>query len=377
MCARLEEFVPRTSPASLAAKAPRLAWFMSMSKPDDAVSGTYVAFAKAATASARLNAPSLAPFFVYTYLPHQDVDEADDELCAFLRAAGTTVVKWRLSFWDDIPPKIRSSKQGHINVGAFGRLDVPLIASTILRKDFVDRGLDLDYVLYTDTDVMFARDWPRRSDLTTCRGCRKGWPNPNCCNHLLKDAEPNVFLAGTEVFAIWGLNSGVMFMNVDQMLSDRRALLDWGNEKAWNFMMYDQGMLESFYRQRTRIDDLRRQNRTAADEFFKGWHAWDSFDDNKYNARGFMKLPPVQPFIWHWHGFKPYDVACWLGQLEGGGWDLDADVKTALATAGKHGCRGLLNGRMGMHECSLATYLDLFAAHERLLGIAAALGGAK
>ena len=64
-CARLEEFVPMTSPATLWGLRPgkqRVAWFMSMSKPDDAVSNTYVAFAKAATASARLNAPSLAPW---------------------------------------------------------------------------------------------------------------------------------------------------------------------------------------------------------------------------------------------------------------------------------------------------------------------------
>ena len=79
-----------------------------------------------------------------------------------MRASGTYVLKWRLSFYDDIPEKIRKSRQGHINVGAFGRLDVPLIASTILRKDFEARGLDMDYVLYTDTDVLFARDWPAR-----------------------------------------------------------------------------------------------------------------------------------------------------------------------------------------------------------------------
>ena len=27
-------------------------------------------------------------------------------------------MKWRLSFWNDIPDKVRTSKQGHINVGA-------------------------------------------------------------------------------------------------------------------------------------------------------------------------------------------------------------------------------------------------------------------
>ena len=37
----------------------------------------------------------------------------------------------------------------------------------------------------------------------------------------------------------------------------------------------------------------------------KGWHAWDSFDDGLYNARGFMKPLGYQPNVWHWHGFKP------------------------------------------------------------------------
>ena len=52
---------------------------------------------------------------------------------------------------------------------------------------------------------------------------------------------------------------------------------------------------------------------------------------------------------------------------------ITTDIKTGLQNSGKMGCRGLLNGRMGMHECSLATYLDLYAAHERLLVIADAL----
>ena len=163
-----------------------------------------------------------------------------------------------------------------------------------------------------------------------------------------------------------------MFMNVAQMLSDRRALLDWGNAKLWNFMMYDQGMLESFYRQGARVDELTKQNKTI-EKHHKGWHAWDSFDDNKYNARGFMKLPGVQPFVWHWHDFKPYDVACWLGLLEQSKWNLTISMREGLQASGKLGCRGLLNGRMDMHECSLATYLDLYAAHERLLVIADAL----
>eukprot|EP00632_Arachnochrysis_sp_CCMP2950_P014300 CAMPEP_0185695000 /NCGR_PEP_ID=MMETSP1164-20130828/4256_1 /TAXON_ID=1104430 /ORGANISM="Chrysoreinhardia sp, Strain CCMP2950" /LENGTH=290 /DNA_ID=CAMNT_0028361859 /DNA_START=317 /DNA_END=1186 /DNA_ORIENTATION=+ len=290
-----------------------------MAKPNDYLSGTYVSFAKAATTSARLNAPSLAPYFVYTYLPHQSMESMDDGLAAWLRSSGTRVVTWRLSFWDDIPPKVRTSRQGHVNVGAFGRLDIPLIVSTVLHDELEARGLSRKFVLYTDADVMFARDWPAHAQLFKCSHCFRGWPHPQCCRHALAPDEPDVFLAGTEVFAIWGLNSGVMLMNVDTMLRDRQALLDFANAKQWKFMMYDQGLLESFYRQR------QRSLKNLTDYVSRGNHAWDSFDDSLYNARGFMRFNDNQlhvhpPIAWHWHGFKPYDVECWLSLMRRGAW---------------------------------------------------------
>ena len=375
-CARVEPFVPLTSPVTLPPpkQGRRVAWFMSMSKPDDEVSATYVDFARAATASARLNAPTLYPFFLYTFLPHQDVEEADDTLVRFLKRAGTHVLKWRLSFYADIPLKIRKSKQGHVSVGAFGRLDVPLVASTVLKPIFEQNKLDKTYVLYTDTDVIFAQDWPAHNDLTLCRKCGRGWPSPGCCKHPLQDDEPAVFLAGTEVFSIWGLNSGVMYMNVPRMLADRGALLDWGNAKQWNFLMYDQGMLESFYRQRARAEELTLAKAPFRPVTESNWHAWESFDDLKFNARGFMRVPPKLPYLWHWHGFTPYDVACWLGVLEKGNWSFEEPVRDAIQrTKKKKFCRGLLGPRMVVHECSLAMYLDLYAAHRRLLAIADAL----
>ncbi|KAJ1461654.1 hypothetical protein M885DRAFT_506711 [Pelagophyceae sp. CCMP2097] len=371
-CHIVPDFVPQSSPAEFPLpprRKPKTPWFMSMSKPDDHVSQTYVKFAKAATVSARLNAPSLAPYFVYTYLPHQDIDEPDDELVIFLKRAGTRVLKWRLSFFDDIPVKIREAKQGHINVGAFGRLDVPLIVSTVLHDELSKRGLDSEFVLYTDVDVMFARDWPAHSELYRCGECFRGWPNPKCCRDHLGKNDPAVFLAGTEVFAIWGLNSGVMYLNVQRLLWDRRALLDWGNSHAWNFVTWDQGLLESFYRQKARLADA--PNGTV---FVKGWHAWDSFDDGLYNARGFSKPPGVSPYIWHWHGYKPYDVECWLGLLERGTWVHTNTVAQELKASAKKGCRGLINGRMAwMHECSLSLYLTLYSHYERLLLMADAI----
>ena len=375
-CARIKPFVPRTSSTTLPppVKGRRVAWFMSMSKPDDEVSATYVDFARAATASARLNAPTLYPFFLYTFLPHQDVEEPDDRLVRFLKRAGTHVLKWRLSFYADIPLKIRKSKQGHVSVGAFGRLDVPLVAATVLKPVFEQNNIDKTYVLYTDTDVIFARDWPAHNQLTVCRGCPRGWPNPKCCKHPLKDDEPAVFLAGTEVFSIWGLNSGVMYMNVPRMLADRGNLLDWGNEKKWQFMMYDQGMLETFYRQKVRAEELRRDKAPFRDVSEGNWHAWESFDDLKYNARGFMRVPPEQPYLWHWHGFKPYDVQCWLSVLERDRWHFEESVRDAIQKTKKEKfCRGLLGPRMVVHECSLAMYLDLYASHLKLLAVADAL----
>ena len=70
----------------------------------------------------------------------------------------------------------------------------------MLKPVFEKHNIDKTYVLYTDTDVIFARDWPAHNQLTVCRGCPRGWPNPKCCKLPLKDDEPAVFLAGTEVF---------------------------------------------------------------------------------------------------------------------------------------------------------------------------------
>ena len=49
-CARIKPFVPPTTTTTLPppVSGRRVAWFMSMSKPDDEVSATYVDFARAA-----------------------------------------------------------------------------------------------------------------------------------------------------------------------------------------------------------------------------------------------------------------------------------------------------------------------------------------
>ena len=50
--------------------------------------GTYLDFVKATTLSAKLNAPSLVPYFLYVYLPDQEFGEEDD-LTRWLTRMGT------------------------------------------------------------------------------------------------------------------------------------------------------------------------------------------------------------------------------------------------------------------------------------------------
>ena len=130
--------------------------------------GTYLDFVKATTLSAKLNAPSLVPYFLYVYLPDQEFGEEDD-LTRWLTRMGTRVVPWRLSFYDRMPPKVRGGRQGHLNVGCFGRLDIPAAVTGPLAEEFAREGLDADYVLYTDTDVLFAGDWPSHEELLKAR----------------------------------------------------------------------------------------------------------------------------------------------------------------------------------------------------------------
>ena len=65
-----------------------------------------------------------------------------------------------------------------------------------------------------------------------------------------------------------------------------------------------------------------------------------------------MRVPPEQPYLWHWHGFKPYDVECWLSVLERDRWHFEDSVRDAIQKTKKEKfCRGLLGPRMVVHEC--------------------------
>ena len=145
--------------------APDTAWFMCLTEPTGSTSSAHLDFARSAIVSARLNAPSLAPHVVFLHTPGAPPlapGSVGARFLAWLHRARVRVVPHNLSFYDAIP----SNKQrkpggggtGHLNLGAYCRLDVPAIVAG-LAPELLARGLRRELVLYTDTDVLFTADF--------------------------------------------------------------------------------------------------------------------------------------------------------------------------------------------------------------------------
>jgi hypothetical protein len=102
-----------------------------------------------------------------------------------------------------------------------------------------------------------------------------------------------------------------------------------------------------------------------------------------YNARAFRHPLKRQiasgraPRIWHWHGYKPQDVHCWLTAMGDGSWPARAwgDVRTPCNHPSCRwkpifgsGCRFL--GRIEPKPCYLRTYAWLLSQHQKMLRLA-------
>lgn len=150
----LPDIAPATAPNSWSSLFPKekrqtLAWFTCVTKPkpsssswpDGSNSLNSIFSLKAAIVSARLNAPSLAPYVLYMNEPHQPL--IDDDYTKWLRAAGARVILHRLSFLELIPsarqlhPNVGINQ--HVNIGTYGRMDVPQVAISLL-AEFRRRG---------------------------------------------------------------------------------------------------------------------------------------------------------------------------------------------------------------------------------------------
>ena len=336
----------------------RTAWFLCLTQPRDAISREHQQFARAAIVSARLNAPSVAPHVIYMS------DSAahpvrPDAFTGWLAAAGVRTIAHNLSFLHRIPTKRRrrGGAVPHLNVGAYCRIDVPRIVRR-LAPELRARGLDDGSVLYTDTDVAFAADWDRPSRVHN-------------------------FAAGTEVFSP-SMNSGVMVLNVSGFGAEVDRMLDYAETKGFDFLTSDQALIQQWFMAHT--PDWRKKvvKSRAADP------GWDTLDDASYNARPYAhpQKPSaggehVEPKLWHWHGYKPSDVDCWLNAIESGAWPERSWRALPNCKRGRckwkpivgSGCRYF--GRITMKPCYLRTYVYMLAQHRKLLELADSVAGSE
>jgi len=95
----------------------------------------------------------------------------------------------------------------------------------------------------------------------------------------------------------------------------------------------------------------------------------------EYNARAFQ--PPVfasRAMLWHWHGYKPADVRCWIEAAAAGKWaphwrpNASHRLMHNIKWAGT-ACRWF--AAIGqLRPCAQVTYAHLWHEYERLLALA-------
>ena len=350
-------------PGAAAPPAPTTAWFMCLHKPNSSREIAFFDYVRVAITSARLNAPSLAPYVLYMHSPEEAfaADHEDDGITGWLRSMGVRVLNSRLSFLHRMPPRRWRMERST----GICKMDIPLAASAH-RAELAARGLDTERVLMTDADVLFADDftfarWPRARRLLT-------------------------FAAGIEFFST-SLNSGVVYFNVSTLVAEQPRMLQYAIDKKFNFLVADQSWLQEWF-----DPDLGKGQRAKLT-------SWTRLDESIFNARPFVhpwrgppqrrvKLPWTQPRIWHWHGYKPSDVQCWMDSIAQGRWPTRSWRDTPNCTKGRKareagakeggqclympirgsGCRHL--GRIRQSICYLRTYTYLLLQHRRILQIA-------
>jgi hypothetical protein len=115
------------------------------------------------------------------------------------------------------------------NLGAYMRLEVPLVMPRALKAYVNDPDVIKDYALYTDADVIFNNDVELNSSFVT----------------------PPFFSIGAELNRGTPGNTGVMFMNVTAFAEHRQGIIDFGVGHKWaDRLVYDQNLLNWYASER-------------------------------------------------------------------------------------------------------------------------------
>ena len=368
---------------------------MCLKKPSGGEGG-FLDMVRTAVLSARLHAPSLAPYVLYMLEKHDKFDH-NDTLVRWLTARGARVVPRALSFWSSM----EGSQRPAIMLRRTGlcKMDIPHVASS-LAGELRGRGLRSDTILVTDADVLFSREV--------------------AVPQFERSAHPLGIAASIEVFhGGCNLNSGVLFVNVSAFLSHWPQMLTLAKAKRFRYPVADQSWLHDYacgggggcrwQRAAPGVPGYCR-GPSASGRGSLGFHL---IDPQNYGARAFMhpplpcelvsddpkdcarRRPPPSfaPSIWHWAGYKPNDVQCWLRAMRSGKWPERAwrnaapphaalpqqssctrrqcHWKPILGTP----CRfyAALAPLIKRNPCYLRTYVHLLAEHKRLLHMARGL----
>ena len=199
----------------------KVLWFCAISAQRKETAHEYYQFAIAALNSALANAPSLIPIVLHA-------DEIPDRLSR-LSFHGVHFVQHNLSF------QHRIVKYGdnpwlypHFlwNLGAYYRLDIPYVIDKVISSVALANNaqVDTEYVLYTDTDVLFLKDF-------------------NECSL----PKPSVLMLGGEDVKGKMANTGVLYMNISAMKYHFVSYLKYADDKKWNFFVADQTLIIEYF----------------------------------------------------------------------------------------------------------------------------------
>ena len=242
----------------------KVLWFIAIAAQRKETALEYYLFATAALQSAISNAPSLIPIVLHA----EEFRNLPDKLSG-LSTNGVHFVQHNLSFQHRI---VKFGEKDNpwlyphflFNLGAYYRLDIPYVIDSVIASLSLSNNsrVDTDFVLYTDTDIMFLKDFDECS--------------------LPK---PSVLMLGGEDIKGKMANTGVLYMNVSAMKQHFTSYLTFADDKKWNFFVADQTLIIDYF--------VRQQlSQLLPDEFnWKGY--WG----------GYHKINQI--VIVHFHAAKP------------------------------------------------------------------------
>ena len=139
----------------------KIIWFMAISAQRKETAIECYQFAIGAIKSAISNAPSLIPIVL-----HAEAFRHLPEKLSRLSTNGVHFVQHNLSFQDRI---VKYGEKDNpwlyphflFNLGAYYRLDIPYVIDRVIASLALSNSsqVDTDYVLYTDTDILFLKDF--------------------------------------------------------------------------------------------------------------------------------------------------------------------------------------------------------------------------